>query len=299
MKKIIFIFLISLPLFHFHNAIGQTILSEGFEDITQLPSMGWLDTNMSVPPGTTVVFQGNDVVFPAYLGTPTSYIGMNYNSTAGTGTISTWLITPQVTVKDGDFISFWTRTTTGSTYPDRLQLRLNIMGTTDVGTDALSTGDFTTVLFDINPGLSVPGYPEEWTEYSTYLTGIPTPTLCRFGFRYFVTNGGPSGSNSNYIGIDEFRIDDGTNILEYENMNFNVFPNPAHTNETINISSPVSGEFHLKIFNYLGQIMYSQNIFLMPYREFSIEIELNTGIYIVQLFDSNNNISGTKQLIIK
>ena len=34
------------------------------------------------------------------------------------------------------------------------------------------------------------------------LSGIPGPTTGRLAFRYFVENGGPSGANSDYIGID-------------------------------------------------------------------------------------------------
>jgi hypothetical protein len=34
------------------------------------------------------------------------------------------------------------------------------------------------------------------------LSGIGSPTEGRLAFRYFVENGGPSGTNSNYIGID-------------------------------------------------------------------------------------------------
>jgi subtilisin-like proprotein convertase family protein len=32
---------------------------------------------------------------------------------------------------------------------------------------------------------------------------VPTPTTGRFAFHYFVSDGGPSGANSNYIGVDE------------------------------------------------------------------------------------------------
>lgn len=181
--------------------------SEGFEDITLLPGMGWANQNNSSPVGLTGWFQGNDTVFPAQAGSTTSYLGANYNNTSGVGTISNWEMTPVVTLSAGDTVSFWTRTVTGSIYPDRLQLRMSLNGaSTNVGTLATDVGDFTTLLLDINPTLVVGGYPETWTQYSVTLTSaqVPTPTLGRFAFRYFVTGGGPSGDNSNYIGIDTF-----------------------------------------------------------------------------------------------
>ena len=181
--------------------------SEGFEDITLLPGMGWASQNNSNPLGLTGWFQGNDGVFPAQAGSTTSYLGANFNNTSGVGTISNWEITPAVTLSAGDTVSFWTQTAPGSIWPDRLELRMSLNGaSTNVGTSETSVGDFTTVLAEVNPNLVVGGYPEVWTQYVVTLTSaqVPTPTLGRFAFRYFVTNGGPSGDNSDYIGIDTF-----------------------------------------------------------------------------------------------
>ncbi|NUM46156.1 MAG: DUF4397 domain-containing protein [Anaerolineales bacterium] len=175
--------------------------SEGFDDITNLP--GWFTQNNSNPLGTSTWFQGNDTVFPAHVGAPTAYIGANFNNTAGVGTISNWLLTPELSLSNGDTFSFWTRTATGSIWPDRLQVRLSTAGaSTNVGSGAEDVGDFATVLLDINPTLVAGGYPETWTQYSVVLSGLPNGTTGRLAFRYYVTNGGPSGSNSNYIGID-------------------------------------------------------------------------------------------------
>jgi DNA-binding beta-propeller fold protein YncE len=41
------------------------------------------------------------------------------------------------------------------------------------------------------------------------ITGMPTPANGRLAFRYFVESGGPTGANSNYIGIDTFTFTDG------------------------------------------------------------------------------------------
>jgi hypothetical protein len=71
-----------------------------------------------------------------------------------------------------------------------------------VGSTATSVGDFTTLLLSVNPDQNATGYPQTWTQYTATLSGIGTPTNGRLAFRYFVTDGGANGTNSNYIGID-------------------------------------------------------------------------------------------------
>jgi hypothetical protein len=177
--------------------------SEGFDDITLLPGMGWFFQNNSDPLGVTDWFQGNDTVFPAHAGAPTAYIGANYNNTADIGTISNWMLTPEQELNNGAVLSFWTRTAEGSLWPDRLQVRLSTEGdSTDVGVGAEDVGVFTNLLLDINPLLEVGGYPEAWTQYAVTLSGLPEGATGRLAFRYYVTEGGPAGNNSNYIGID-------------------------------------------------------------------------------------------------
>ncbi len=109
--------------------------SEDFADITTLPGMGWYFQNNSDPLGLTDWFQGNDTVFPAQAGAATAYIGANFNNTSDVGTISNWMLTPELALANGDTISFWTRTAAGSIYPDRLEMRLSTAGaSTNVGT---------------------------------------------------------------------------------------------------------------------------------------------------------------------
>ncbi len=184
-------------------------ITEGFDDVTTLPGAGWFSQNNSSPIGTTGWFQGNDTVFTAHTGATTSYIGANFNNTTGANTISNWLLTPVINLNDGDEVSFWTRTVTGSIYPDRLEVRMSTNGSsTNVGTLPTDVGDFTTLLLSINPNLASGGYPTVWTEYPIVISGVPAATNGRLAFRYFVTNGGPTGANSNYIGIDTFTFTD-------------------------------------------------------------------------------------------
>ena len=176
--------------------------NETFNTVVPLPA-GWASQNLSSPVGSTGWFQGNTAVFTG--NTAPGYIGANFNNTTGANTISNWLFTPNVTLKNGDQFSFWTRTASPPSFGDRLQVRMSTNGASvNAGATNVSVGDFTTLLLEINPTQAGAGYPGAWTQYTTTLSGLPGAGVSgRFAFRYFVTNGGPSGANSNYIGIDD------------------------------------------------------------------------------------------------
>jgi hypothetical protein len=179
--------------------MAQAQFTEGFEDVTNLP--GWFQQNNSVP-GTTNWFQGNVGVFPAFGGA--GYIGANFNNTTGLNTISNWLVTPVVPLTNGATLTFYTRTVSAPAFPDRLQVRMNKANTgTNVGTGATGVGDFTDLLLDINPTYTTAGYPNAWTQQVATVSGVTGTVNGRLAFRYFVENAGPSGANSDYIGIDD------------------------------------------------------------------------------------------------
>jgi hypothetical protein len=178
-------------------------LTENFE--AGVPA-GWTVQNLSQPPGTMGWFQGNESVFPAQQGSPSSYLAANFASGASVSDISTWLILPTSTYRNGDTLSFFTRTAAFSEWPDRLEVRFSNVGGTDVGSTAQSVGTFSTLLISINPTLAVGGYPENWTRYSAGLSGLAGPTTGAFAFRYTVSEGGIAGVNSNYIGLDTVQI---------------------------------------------------------------------------------------------
>lgn len=187
--------------------------TESFDVITALTpptangnvtASGWVGALRSVPLGSTGIFQGNDGVFPSQAGPPNGYMGMNFNNTSGANTISTWAMSPVLNMQNGDSFTFYTRTVTGNPFPDRLEVRLSTAGaSTDVGNNATSVGDFGTLLLSVDPNLSG-AYPDVWTQFGATLSGLGGPTSGRLAFRYFVTDGGPAGANSNYIGIDSF-----------------------------------------------------------------------------------------------
>jgi hypothetical protein len=190
-------------------ASAQPLINENFDNVASLfATGGWTRTNLSTPPppaGTGMWQQGASFAFPAHIGAPNACISATFNSAGpGVATISNWLITPPVTLQNGQVFRFFTRTRVNpADQPDRLQVRLSLAGASgDVGTTATSVGVFTTLLLDINPTYTATGYPAVWTEYVITLSGIGSPTLGRLAFRYFVEGGGPSGFRSDIVGID-------------------------------------------------------------------------------------------------
>ena len=182
---------------------GAATLSEDFDG--GVPA-GWSVVNNSAPAGPTSWFQGDQTVFEAEHGAADSYVAANFNAGAGAANLSTWLILPTLTFHNGDVLSFSTRTSDFSFFPDRLEVRFSATGGTNVGTGAAGVGDYSTLLLSINPTQQVFGYPDVWTRYSVTLGGLAGATDGALAFRYVVDNGGPGGQNSNYIGIDSVRV---------------------------------------------------------------------------------------------
>jgi len=204
MKKILFSLMLSmLPFFGF----GQ-IFAESFDDVSVLDTNGWIRSNQSTTPGLAGWGQGAAATFPAYQG---GYVVANYTANTGNGTISNWLITPVINVKDGDKVSFWTRTASNpATYPDRLEFRMSLGATHTAPSGPTGVGSFTTLMQSVNPDLTSTGYPAVWTKYEMTVSGVgATAAPVKFAFRYFVTGGGTTGANSNIIGVDEFQVEAG------------------------------------------------------------------------------------------
>lgn len=210
---LLFSFLLSLSA-KFSVSYAQAY-TESFDNISTLSGSGWVMQNNSTPNGALSWFQGTATTasptpgpFNSHTGAANAYIAANFNSTGSTGTISNWLITPNRTLRNGDVFTFYTRKPTigaGMTdYPDRLEVRMSTNGaSTNAGSNAATFGDFSTLLLSINPTLVTNVYPQNWTQYTITISGLPAPTSGRIAFRYFVTGAGSLGSNSDYIGIDD------------------------------------------------------------------------------------------------
>ncbi|WP_374442808.1 choice-of-anchor J domain-containing protein [Epilithonimonas sp.] len=201
-------FCILLIMFWAKSSFAQAF-TENFDNVATLTASGWYQQNNSSTIGTNPNWiQGVPTPtgpFDSYNGAANSYICANYNSTTGNNTISNWLVAPNRTLRNGDVFTFYTRrpTPAPTEYPDRLEVRMSTNGASvNVGTGPTGLGDFTTLLLSVNPNLTTGVYPQVWTQFTITISGLPAPTSGRIAFRYFVTSGGPTGTNSDYIGID-------------------------------------------------------------------------------------------------
>jgi hypothetical protein len=187
------------------------IINEGFDNVPGLfSSGGWVQQNLSSPvgpSGSSPYVQGDPSTFSSFSGAANSYVAVNFEATGDQGTISAWLMTSTRMFNNGDIVQFMTRTQTNSLFPDRLEVRFSTNGaSTDAGNDSSTVGDFTHLLGTVNSGLTVGGYPTDWTMESYTVSGLSSPILGRLGLRYYVTDAGAFGNNSNIIGLDNLVV---------------------------------------------------------------------------------------------
>lgn len=233
------------------NAPGEC--SEGFEDVESLfAEGGWLRRNTSTleQEWDQALMAGKGsrweqkieyldsnvegLFFNAHAGTPHSVIFTSLyahsvlmipGTGTGTGVLSNWLVTPEITFRPGMRLSFWTRkgfyeyAPIWADAPDRMVVRLCTTGDcSDVGTGPHDTGAFTTTLLTINPQLGMNddpagllGYPYNgWRQFT--LTDLPASGTGRIAFQYYVTGamdveGAFSGvGNGNMIALDSVEL---------------------------------------------------------------------------------------------
>ncbi|HMK06461.1 MAG TPA: choice-of-anchor J domain-containing protein [Flavobacterium sp.] len=312
------------------TAQAQNLTSYGFvENAAGMAANGWQFTNQSTPiyvgaPTWSVANYAPHVVSAAAPATPfgtvayttgqsqpaptgqdgvnnqfaiVNYTSTGTSSTTGSGTISNWMITPVVTVKNGDIVSFYTRlgrpsSVTTASFADNLQFRMSANGDFTVNPTAGSgdVGDFTQLLVEVNPALNLTSYPTSWTKYSYTIVGLTGDTAVKFAFRYFVTNGGPAGANSDIIGVDTYSVDRPLAVNTFFAQNFAVYPNPA--DNVVNISNKnniVVKSMQLTDLN--GRVIKNING-----NETQINIsDLNAGVYFLKV--SSDQGSGSTKII--
>lgn len=190
------------------DPVADQTYTEDFDSRATAEGNGWIFVNKSesVVAGQEKGWSvRND--FSPYSGTGYLYSGYQVNE--GTGLISTWAISPEVTMQNGDKITFYTRTYINYSDPtvifsDRLQVRLNLYGGDYIDNDPTSVGGFTSSLIDINPRLHTEmplGYPNTWTRFEATIAGLDKPVKGRYAFRYFVPESGTDLDYSYGLGV--------------------------------------------------------------------------------------------------
>jgi photosystem II stability/assembly factor-like uncharacterized protein len=176
--------------YNFNVLPPNVIFQEGFNATIPPYPAGWHVKNVDGG-GTRTWFQGNPTVFPAFEGA--SYIGANFQAANGV-TIDEWLVTPNtgglVDAAIVDSLIFWQRAPgLPAFFPDSIQIRIS---TTDT-----AVASFTTVLDYFRVDTSF------WRRKAY---ALPSAANRYIAFRYLIYNGGATGDNSNYLGLDAVQI---------------------------------------------------------------------------------------------
>lgn len=167
------------------SAQAASLLSEGFDNVANLSSQGWVLSNTSAPVGTTGWYQGVESIFPAHSGEAGSYAAANYNNAAAGGILNNWLITPEFsTGANGATVSFWLRADAATGFSDQLSFGFS-NGSSDLGAFSMST--------PVTIGT------DGWMRYAF---DVAAGGNARFAMQYT-----GSADFANYVGIDTLSID--------------------------------------------------------------------------------------------
>lgn len=178
------------PVSHIPNdAVLFTDDMNGDNSVAALELRGWTVLNQDGGGVTAPFYQGTIAVFPAYEGPDTGYVASNYNGANGF-LIDQWLISPEITVTAGDTLSFWHRSPDANPYDDSIYVRIS------------TTAGIIPAAFDVNLGR----YLVSETGWANWIGVFPTSGTVRFAVQYYITDGGPAGNHSNFIGLDLFEV---------------------------------------------------------------------------------------------
>ena len=165
------------------------VLNEGFDNVAALPGAGWVIINDSSPVGITTWDQGVPDIFEAFAGAPSAYVAADFFSAAPGGTISNWLISPELTFTGPATWDFVVRVA-GQDFLDTVQFYYSSAGaSSDIG-DFNLLGSYSS---DVDEG---------WIPVSLLLGGAGANSG-RFAFRYFANDTNVDG---NYVGIDSVLV---------------------------------------------------------------------------------------------
>ncbi|MEO8513522.1 MAG: choice-of-anchor J domain-containing protein [Ignavibacteria bacterium] len=284
------------PVIQTNNIVKFSDDMNGTNDSAGLRARGWIPKRgpLSGPAGLSPNwFQGNTTVFNAYEGPATGYVGANFQNTTGTNTIDLWLISPPVDAAAGDTVSLWSRSPDASIYPDSIRIYWSATGDTVPGSGAfVEIGKFQ---------VSTAGWSER--RY-TLPTGSATG---RFAINYRVAGGGPTGNNSDYIGVDLVRVL-GPSTVGITPINNQVpsayslkqnYPNPFNPTTNINFSIPVSGMVKLSVFDMSGKevaTIVNGDVAAGNYAVNYNASQLSSGVYFYKL--TSANFTDTKKMML-
>jgi hypothetical protein len=162
----------------------------GDNTVAGLEARGWVVLDEDGGGTTAAFYQGVPTVFAAYEGPDTGYAASNYNGANASGVIDHWLISPEIAVNTGDTLKFWHRAPDGNPFDDSISVK-----------------------YSTTAGITPGAFDQDWGRYLVSETGWAqwagtfnhTGTI-RFAIQYYIFDGGPVGTYSNYIGLDLIEV---------------------------------------------------------------------------------------------
>lgn len=182
--------------------------TEEFKNVESLAVKEWLFFNNGIEAtgaGWRQGYYSDDKAggfygFPAYSyqKLQTEYVYAGQSSFSNNTQISSWLVTPEKLMKNGDIVSFYTRCHQNIIAPHKLEVRLSTVTYPTTGTQPGDLGSFTKLLHTINESATTSGYPKTWTKVEFQVSGLSGNTRARLAFKYM-----SSGQTAEGIGIDQ------------------------------------------------------------------------------------------------
>lgn len=277
------------------------LFSEGFNDTSAsgFPPSGWIminrDGNTSTT-GDTAWYQSLSV---GGVGGPGPYEGVafaaDYFGSANGFYIDDYLITPNTgsSAPPGsvDSLTFWltARLSSSGNYPDSLDIR--------VSTSGRNADDFTLRLaYVLAP-------KAQWTRFAY---ALPIAPVRYIAFRYLIYDGGPTGTNSDKVCLDDVRITRypsttiavGGDVPDRYTLKQN-YPNPFNPSTRIPFSITASGLTTLTVYDMLGREVKSLVREVLPAGNYETTFDatgLPSGVYHYRL--TSGSFVATKSLVV-
>ncbi len=268
---------------------------DGANDTTSLKNRGYKVFRRGPGPigAVAIWFQGNITVFPAYNGPATGYVASNFNSAIGNNAIDNWLVLPFIAggLQVGDSLYFFSQSPLNSTFPDSMKIMYSV-------SDSVPEGTWTMLgRFQVN----VNGFWER--------KGFRVPTTStsgRLAIRYGCVDGGPTGNNTDYSGIDAVVVErnpvgvinTNTEIPSSYNLSQN-YPNPFNPSSKIKFQIAKLSNTKLVVSDILGkEVVTLVNEQLKP-GTYEVDFDgtnLPSGIYFYKLITVN--FADSKKMIL-
>lgn len=273
---------------------------DGANDTTSLQARGYKTYYRSsgAPGASPMWHQGDDVnYFVSYNGPDNGYIAADYTCVTGANDIDNWLVLPELNVTSTDVLSFYSQANPNSGFPDSIRVMYSAAGDSiPEATSWVELGRFKVNTAGV------------WQQNAFPATAASANG--RFAIRYAVVDGGPSGNNSDFIGIDKIEVGTPSGAVDIGMANsfpyqYTMFPLSQTVGTTFNANvknnTLVSGSTTLTVDVFLNDIL--NQVYTDQFGPFSVGpgatinvgtsifTPADTGVYIVRYLTSTTGDS--------